>query len=79
MAATIITKQFHNTEIPSDWEKTALCKLANIVTGKVDVNSGDENGMYPFFTCAKEMTYSNNYSFDDEAILISGNGAGVGY
>jgi type I restriction enzyme S subunit len=38
------------------------------------VNSGNENGKYPFFTCAREHTYSDEYSFDAEAILIAGNG-----
>ena len=48
-----------------------LCKIR---TGKKDVNSGNPDGQYPFFTCAKEHTYSDEYSFDDEAILIAGNG-----
>jgi type I restriction enzyme S subunit len=61
------------------WQTIKLGELARVRTGKLDANAADENGLYPFFTCAKEMTYSNNYSFDDEAILISGNGAGVGY
>jgi type I restriction enzyme S subunit len=29
--------------------------------------------------CAKEHFYINNYAFDAEALLISGNGANVGY
>ncbi len=38
------------------------------------MNSGNENGKYPFFTCARQNTYSNEYSFDAGAILIAGNG-----
>ena len=45
-----------------------------IETGKKDVNSGNSNGEYPFFTCAREHTYSDYYSFDTEALLIAGNG-----
>lgn len=51
-----------------------LGELCKIRTGKKDVNSGNPNGQYPFFTCAKEHTYSDEYSFDAEAILIAGNG-----
>jgi len=37
------------------------------------------DGEFRFYTCAKEYYYINNYAFDDEALLISGNGANVGY
>lgn len=51
-----------------------LSTLATIATGKKDVNQGCSSGRYPFFTCAKEHTWSNSYSFDKEAICIAGNG-----
>lgn len=35
---------------------------------------GNPDGEYPFFTCAREHTYSDDYSFEGEAILIAGNG-----
>lgn len=38
-----------------------------------------ENGDYPFFTCAREHYWIDKYGFDCEALLISGNGANVGY
>ena len=38
-----------------------------------------DNGEYPFFTCAEEVYRIDNYAFDTEALLISGNGANVGY
>jgi type I restriction enzyme, S subunit len=56
------------------WEVVTLGDICGIKTGKKDVNEGNPNGKYPFFTCAKEHTYSDNYSFDTEAILIAGNG-----
>ena len=37
------------------------------------------DGDYRFYTCAKEYYYIDKYAFDDEALLISGNGANVGY
>lgn len=39
----------------------------------------EENGIYPFFTCAEEPFTINTYAFDTEALLVSGNGANVGY
>ena len=38
-----------------------------------------ENGKYRFYTCAKEYYFIDNYAYDTEALLISGNGAHVGY
>ena len=38
------------------------------------MNQGNPEGKYPFFTCAKEYTYSDGYSFDTEALLVAGNG-----
>ncbi|MDP2752322.1 MAG: N-6 DNA methylase, partial [Rhodocyclaceae bacterium] len=58
----------------SDYDFKKLGELCQIKTGKKDVNSGNENGEYPFFTCARKHTYSDDYSFDTEAILIAGNG-----
>ena len=57
------------------WKTIKLIDICTIKTGRKDVNEGNINGKYPFFTCAKEHTYSDEYSFDCEAILIAGNGA----
>jgi len=51
-----------------------LGDLVDIKTGKKDVNQGNPNGQYPFFTCAKEFTFSDEFSFDTEALLVAGNG-----
>lgn len=56
------------------WQTKKLGDLSSIKTGKKDVNEGNPNGKYPFFTCAREHTFSDNYSFDTEALLIAGNG-----
>lgn len=58
----------------TNWQTKKLGEICLIKTGKKDVNQGDPNGKYPFFTCAKEHTFSNEYSFDTEALLIAGNG-----
>lgn len=54
--------------------KALLGDLVNIKTGKLDANQADENGKYPFFTCSKEISKINSYSYDCECVLIAGNG-----
>lgn len=58
-------------------------KLMNIVssinTGKLDANSMVPKGQYRFYTCAKDFSYIDSFAFDDEALIISGNGEYVGY
>jgi type I restriction enzyme S subunit len=51
-----------------------LGEICRIRTGKKDVNQGNPDGVYPFFTCAAKPTFSDTYSFDTEALLIAGNG-----
>ncbi len=66
--------------IPKDWFVTTLGKsFGKITTGKLDANAMSASGEYPFFTCAKEVYRINHYAFDCDALLISGNGANVGY
>ncbi len=62
------------TNYMGDWPTEQLKALCSITTGKKDVNQGNHNGAYPFFTCAKKHTYSDEYSFDTEALLVAGNG-----
>ena len=50
-----------------------------MTTGKLDANAMVENGKYRFYTCAKDYYKINEYAFDTDALLISGNGANVGY
>ena len=62
-------------EIPDDWEVNELAAISNITTGKLDSNAEVLGGYFPFFTCSKEPTTIDNYSFDDDVILIAGNNA----
>ena len=50
-----------------------------VTTGKLDANAMVSNGEYRFYTCAKEYYQIDKYSFDTDALLVSGNGANVGY
>jgi len=79
MKKIIVTKNLKTKitpigKIPSDWETVKLGKICEIRTGKKDVDEGNPNGKYPFFSCSREINYSDTYSFDTEAILIAGNG-----
>ena len=56
-----------------------LGELCSITTGKLDANAMKSEGKYPFFTCAEEVYRIDNFAFDTEALLISGNGANLGY
>ena len=58
----------------SEWATVSLGKHCKIKTGKKDVNEGNSLGQYPFFTCSRDISWSDFYSFDTEAILIAGNG-----
>ena len=56
-----------------------LGDICQISTGKLDANAQVDNGIYPFFTCAEQPFKIDNFAFDTEALLISGNGANLGY
>ncbi len=51
-----------------------LGEMTRIRTGKLDANKANENGLYPFFTCAVEPLRINTPAFDTKAVLIAGNG-----
>lgn len=61
------------------WENKKLGDLSKITTGKLDANAMIANGDYRFYTCAKDYYMIDKYAFDTEALLVSGNGANVGY
>ncbi len=58
----------------SDYKDLKFEDFTSIRTGKKNANASSVNGKFPFFTCAKENLYTDTYEFDEEAILISGNG-----
>jgi type I restriction enzyme S subunit len=56
-------------------DKKPLGSLVDIKTGKLNSNAAIDGGMYPFFTCSREIFAIDNYAFDLEAILLAGNNA----
>ena len=65
-------------EIPKHWSIVRLRFLCEIKTGGKDTQDNVENGDYPFFVRSPNVKRINSYSFDGEAVLTSGDGAGVG-
>ena len=55
-------------------KKVKLGELVSIQTGKSDANAAVVGGKYPFFTTAKEISWINDYVYDDEVVLVAGNG-----
>ena len=66
-------------EFDGEWEVKKLGEVCKITTGKLDANAMTINGRYRFYTCAKDYFLIDKFAFDTKALLISGNGANVGY
>ena len=58
-----------------EWKK--LGEVAIVGTGKSNANEQEENGLYPFYVRSKIVKRINKYEFDEEAIIIPGEG-GIG-
>lgn len=66
-------------QLPKNWVEANLFDVANVITGKKDANHSTEEGDYTFFTCAFEPLRSPDYDFEDEVLILPGNGANVGH
>lgn len=65
---------------PEGWQVKSLNDVCQITTGNKDANQATGEGMYPFFTCARETTLTTDeYILDTNAILVSGNGSYTGF
>ena len=71
----IIKSQFVEMFDNDNCESKGWQDVFNTTTGKLDSNAMVEDGIYPFFTCAKEAFRINEYAFDCEALLLAGNNA----
>ena len=58
-----------------------MCKLQNlgqlceISTGNNNRDEASNNGKYPFFVRSKDVLAIDNYSYDEKAVIIPGEGA----
>ena len=65
------------TLCPDGVEYKELAELAEIGTGNSNRVDANDEGKYPFFVRSKQVMRSNKYDFDEEAIVIPGEG-GIG-
>lgn len=61
------------------FSKSAMTECFDIKTGKLDSNAAVVGGKYPFFTCAREDFWIDEFAFDQKAILLAGNNASADY
>ena len=64
-------------DIPRHWGLQRLKFLAHIKTGGRDTVDRIDDAPYPFFVRSQTVERIDTYSFDGEAVLTAGDGAGV--
>lgn len=62
---------------PDGVEYVKLGEIAEVGTGNSNGNEAQEDGKYPFFVRSQTIKRKNDYEYDEEAILIPGEG-GIG-
>lgn len=75
----LIKSRFDELIMGDKCDRLMFNDLFFCTTGKLDSNAAVKGGRYPFFTCAKEIFYINDYAFDQEALLLAGNNAAGKY
>ena len=69
--------EFEDSElgrIPKGWRVVELGEFFPVITGKKNANVSSEIGKYPFFSCSQDVAWTDDYSFEGNAILVAGNG-----
>ncbi|OAL10410.1 hypothetical protein A6V39_03170 [Candidatus Mycoplasma haematobovis] len=56
---------------PSNWKKLPLKDFVTFKKGKKLAGDAIDNGLYPLFSASIETKKINEYSFDEEALLLS--------
>ena len=80
LAQSVFIEMFGNPDInPKNFKEESLLEFFKFKTGKLDSNAASVDGIYPFFTCAKEDFFIDKYAFDEEALLLAGNNANADY
>jgi type I restriction enzyme S subunit len=80
LAQSIFIQMFGNPHTnPKGFREESLLEFFKFKTGKLDSNAASVDGIYPFFTCAKEDFFIDKYAFDEEALLLAGNNANADY
>ena len=64
----------YNRTVPNNWVEYKLGDFLPVITGKKNTNVSSSIGTYPFFSCSQGITWTDEYSFEGNAILVAGNG-----
>jgi type I restriction enzyme, S subunit len=64
--------------VPEHFELSKLKYLCSVSTGNKDTKDRFDDGEYPFYVRSPVIEKINSYSFDGEAVLTVGDGAGTG-
>ena len=70
--------RFPKFEGSGNWVLRKFKDFAKVTTGNKDTQNKVDDGKYPFFVRSQSVEKIDTYTFDCEAILTSGDGAGVG-
>ena len=65
-------------KMPLSWNKIRLKNLVKIRTGNEDTKNATPNGKYRFYVRSPIVERCDRYTFEGEAILVAGDGAGAG-
>ena len=76
-AAATDLRALIDTLCPDGVEWKTVGEVAEVKTGSSNGNEADEDGVYPFFVRSKTPKHKNTWEYDEEAIIIPGEG-GVG-
>lgn len=61
-----------------DWKQRKSKELCTISTGKGNTQDKIDDGIYPFYVRSATIEKSNDYLYDQEAVLTVGDGVGTG-
>ena len=62
---------------PDGVEYVKIGQIAQVGTGSSNGNEAEDEGVYPFFVRSQSIKRKNDYEYDEEAIIIPGEG-GIG-
>jgi type I restriction enzyme S subunit len=65
-------------DVPKGWEVKRLRFLCGIETGNSNTEDADEDAEFPFFVRSQTVERIGHFTHDCEAVMTSGDGAGVG-
>ena len=75
MMSSKLVPELRFKEFSGEWEEKKLKNIAKITTGNSNREDSTENkGQYTFFDRSEDIRTSHRYLFDDEAIIVAGEG-----